>query len=223
MKVFTCGMLKAYIECPSKYNLIYNEKIQIPTDDCYFKIGNEIHSLINYFYKGFDISKMTDLVYSDKYLYLKDLWDNFLNIRPDKLIKSEYSFNAKIGDNYLLTGRIDGLYKTGKSFVITDWKTGTDKLDINNDMQTMVYLYSLYILLKTSKKITKYDDLSIEYYFLKTKTIKKVTLNKDLFQKTEKTIISLLNKILSEKKYLKAFSADCKNCNYKNFCNQAYE
>jgi len=223
VKIFTCGMLKTYIECPSKYNLIYNEKLQIPSENNFSKIGNEIHALINYFYKGFDIKKMTDIVYGDKSLHLTDLWDNFLEIKPDNLIKSEYSFNIKISDNSILTGRIDGLYKTGKSYTIVDWKTGSDKLDVNNDMQTMVYLYSLFVFLKNSEEIENFDNLSIEYYFLKTKKVKKVRLTETLFNKTEKDIISLTNKILAERKFLKASSVNCTRCEFRNFCQQAYE
>lgn len=223
MKIFTCGMLKTYLECPFKYNLIYNENIKIPSENNFSEIGNEIHSLINYFYKGFDIKKMTDLVYSGKRFDLKELWNNFSEIKPKKLLKSEYSFNAKIGDNCMLTGRIDGFYKIGKSYVIVDWKTGSDKLDVDNDMQTMIYLYSVYNLLKNSNRIENYEDLSIEYYFLKTKKIRKVSLTKTLFNKTKKDIISLTNKIITETEYLKASSPACKNCEYKNFCTQTYE
>ena len=221
MKIFTAGMLKTYLECPAKYNLIYNENLQLPSENNFSQTGNEIHSLINYFYKGFDISKMTEMVYNNKTPVLKELWDDFLEIKPEKLLKSEYSFNVKISDNIMLTGRIDGIYKTGKSYIITDWKTGSDNLDTDNDMQTTVYLYSVYKLLKSSPETNNFTDLSIEYYFLKTKKIKKVKLIS--LDKTEKIIISLTNKILAEKQYLKTFSANCSKCEFKNLCSQAYK
>jgi len=220
MKIFTSGMLKTYIECPAKYNLIYNENLQIPTENTFLQTGNEIHSLINYYYKGFDISKMTDIVYNGKSALLKDLWNIFLEMKPPKLLKSEYTFNTKLGVNIILTGRIDGIYRDGKSYVITDWKTGSDNLDIERDMQTVVYLYSLYKLLKLSKKIDKFEDLSIEYYFLKTKKIKKAKYTD--FKEIEKNIISLTNKINAESQFLKASSVNCQKCEFKNFCSQAF-
>ena len=222
MKIFTSGMLKTYLECPAKYNLIYNENIQIPADNSNSEIGNEIHALINYFYKGFDIKKMTDFVYNGNRMILKDLWENFLEIKPEKLLKSEYSFNIKIDDNSILTGRIDGLYKKGKSLIITDWKTGSDKIDTDTNMQTSVYLYSMYVLLKNINEINNFEDLSIEYYFLKTKKIKTVVLTKEFFEKIKKDIDSLIKEINEEKQYLRTIGPHCKNCIYKVFCDKAY-
>ena len=222
MNIFTSGMLKTYLECPSKYNLIYKENIQIPSDNSDSKVGNEIHSLINYFYKGYNIKKMTDFVYNGNNLILKDLWNNFLEIKPKELLKSEYSFNIKINDNSILTGRIDGLYKKGESFIITDWKTGSDKIDTDTNMQTSVYLFSMYLLLKNSGEINDFEDLGIEYYFLKTKKIKKVILTKEFYEKTKKNITSLIKEIKGEKQYLRRIGSSCKNCIYKNFCDKAY-
>ena len=218
MNIYTSGMLKAYIECPAKYNFIYNEQVQIPSDNRYAETGNQIHALINYYYKGYDINSMTEFVDSGKIPILKELWNNFWEIKPENVLESEYVFNIKLSVNTLLTGRVDAIFKNGENITIADWKTGSENINYEKDTQTMVYLYSIYVLLKEFGKIKNFEDLSIIYYFLKTKNKKQIKLTQQYFKQTEKDIILLTNTITDDKQYKKNDTADCKNCRYKNIC-----
>ena len=218
MNIYTSGMLKAYTECPAKYNLIYNDQVQIPSDNSYAEIGNQIHALINYYYKGHDINNMTGFVDSGKVPVLKELWDNFLEIKPENVIESEYVFNIKLSVNTMLTGRVDGIFKSGKNIIIADWKTGSENINYEKDFQTRVYLYSVYVLLKEYGKIQNFEDLSIVYYFLKTKNKKQVKLSRQYFMQTEQDIILLTNIITADNQYKKSDTADCRNCRYQNLC-----
>lgn len=223
MNIYTSGMLKTYTECPAKYNLMYNEHIQIPYDNTNSEIGNKIHALINYYYKGFDISRMTNFKDDENASLLKELWNNFLEIKPKNILKSEYVFNAKLMENTILTGRVDGIFKNGKNIIIADWKTGSENLDIENNAQTEVYLYSIYVLLKEVRVIDKFENLSIIYYFLKNKTQKQIILSAEFFEKTKKNIISLTKRINADNEYLKGNMVNCESCLYKNVCSCSYE
>ena len=220
MNIYTSGMLETYKECPAKYNLIYNENVQIPSDNSYSEIGNQIHALINYYYKGFDIKKMTDFVDRDKDSPLKILWDNFQKIKPNNVLESEYVFNVKITDNTLLTGRIDGIFKDGENIVIADWKTGSENTNYEENAQTMVYLFSVYNLLAETKKINKFENLSMIYYFLKTKNKKQIKLSREYFEKIKNDIIFLTKKINGDNTYNKGDNANCDCCCYKNICSR---
>ena len=66
MIAVTSGMLKTYLECPQKYNLIYNEQVEIPSDTEFSEVGKKIHALINYKFQGFDIRKQLHLLDLEK-------------------------------------------------------------------------------------------------------------------------------------------------------------
>lgn len=138
MIVITAGMLKTIKECPQKFNLIYNEQVEIPSDAELSTVGEEIHALINYKFKGFDIKKQTDALNHPENMLLLELWQNFSALNINNVEKSEFTFNIPFCDKVVLTGRVDALRKNGKSFEILDWKTGSsNNITPETDMQTI--------------------------------------------------------------------------------------
>ena len=117
-------------------------------------LGSQYHALICQYLKGYDISKMK--------LELNNgsAFDNFLKtIKPDKFIKTEYSFLIKDelkGKPYYLTGRYDAVYKDNDGYIIYDWKTLNIPNNAENDLQTIVYLY-------TASKIFNTRNIKMRY------------------------------------------------------------
>ena len=124
MIAVTSGMLKTYLECPQKYNLIYNEQVEIPSDTEFSEVGKKIHALINYKFQGFDIRKQLHLLDLEKNRNLYSLWQNFLSFNIDTVEKSEFTFTVPFSAKIKLTGRVDAIRKVNNGFEILDWKTG---------------------------------------------------------------------------------------------------
>jgi ATP-dependent exoDNAse (exonuclease V) beta subunit len=132
----------------------YIHHLTIYKKDDRANLGSQYHALICQYLRGYDISKMK--------LELKnpDNFDKFLKtLNKNNFIKTEYSFLIKEESNkkpYYLTGRYDAIYKENNSFIIYDWKTLNIPSDIQNDLQTVVYLY-------TASKIFNTEDIKMRY------------------------------------------------------------
>lgn len=224
MITYSAGMLKTFWECPVKYGYIFEEHIDIPSDDKYAVTGKKIHALINYFLKKSDIKKMIKSLENAKNSDLLTLWNNFLSFNTDNVIESEYTFNVLLNEKNKLTGRVDAIAKNGECIEIFDWKTGKPKnINPETDMQTMVYMYSIYKLFKHFKKISFPEQLSMSYYFLKEKTIKKVNFSYEKYIKYERIILDTIEKMQKYHSSEIYPSEKCICCTYKNICKGAYE
>ncbi|MGN0014428.1 MAG: PD-(D/E)XK nuclease family protein [Candidatus Gastranaerophilaceae bacterium] len=224
MITYSAGMLKTFLECPIKYGYIFEEHINIPSDDKYTNTGKKIHSLINYFFKKSDIKKMTNALENDKNTELSTLWNNFLSFKTENVIESEYTFNVLLNEKSKLTGRVDAIAQNGENIEILDWKTGSSK-NINEatDMQTLVYMYSIYKLFKHLNKVSVPEQLSMSYYFLKEKVIKKVNFSSEKYIKYERIILDTIEKMQKFHSYKIYPSEKCTNCSYKIICKGTYE
>ncbi len=214
-ETFTINMLKTFKECPKKYEYVYIQKLRLPEDSKKTLTGNKLHSLINFYLKKQDISKLLPLL-DDKE---KVLWDSFKKLCPDNVIESEYSFNLKFKDIWL-TGRIDAIFKDDNKYLIADWKTsGYIRNDGNEkeQLQTAFYLYSLFNIYKEKGLINNFDELSMKYFVLSSGEVLEVTLTEALCNGYEQEIDRLLAKIQSEKTFLKTEN-DCKYCQYREMC-----
>jgi len=121
-------------------------------------LGQKYHALMCQYLKGYDISKMK------KELKNPIVFDKFLKIiNKDNFIKTEYSFLVKDELNnkpYYLTGRYDAIYKENKNYIIYDWKTLNIPNNAQDDLQTIVYLYTASKVFKTN--LIKMRYVSIE-------------------------------------------------------------
>ena len=222
MIAVTSGMLKTYLECPQKYNLIYNEQVEIPSDTEFSEIGKKIHALINYKFQGFDIRKQLQLLDLEENKNLYSLWQNFLSFNIDTVEKSEFTFTAPFSEKIKLTGRVDAIRKVNNGFEILDWKTGNSKnIDPENDMQTVMYLFSIYKLFKCQGLVDSPSGLSLTYCFLKEKTSTTVQFSTDKYEKFEQILKKETDKILDFSTNFEKTSEKCMRCSFKIVCNQA--
>lgn len=223
MIIVTAGMLKSFSECPQKYNLIYNEQLEIPSNAEFTDIGKDIHALINYKFKGFDIKKLLQSLNTAQNKSFYGLWQNFLSFKIETVLKSEFTFTVPLSDKVKLTGRVDAIRKCGDNYEILDWKTGNSKnIDPENDMQTIIYLYSVCKLLNCQGLVVDCVNLSLTYFFLKEKKSVTVPFSLDKYKKYEKLLFDETDKILkSDLKRSKTSS--CEKCSFKIVCKQAYK
>lgn len=230
---FSANMLKTFKECPQKYILQYIENIQIPQSTKSADTGKNIHALINYYFNNFDTNKITEALSKEE----KNLWLNFLNlnIKKENIYKSEYTFNIKIDKENWLTGRIDAIIKENGKYIIYDWKTGNLPKNPGTDLQTCIYLFSVYKILESKKLVSSIGDLQFIYINLKTSEKIKIDFNKQKYDDFENNILSTIGEIKScigfldaQKNKLKLKTNksgknqpqndQCEKCKYKTIC-----
>lgn len=221
---FSSNMLKIYEECPQKYKLMYEDEIKLPQDNSFAEEGKNIHTLINYYFKGFDTSKLTKTLEGKE----KILWQNFLNLKiaQNNIFKSEYPFNVKINGNYWLTGRIDAIkndsMNPSSKYTILDWKTGNIPKNPKNDLQTYVYLYSLYNILSHKKLIKNYEDLTFTYINLKDNSQYTTNLDEKKYLESERKIIKIISNIKTKAFKNNTDDTKCYKCSHQILCKQLY-
>lgn len=230
---FSSNMLKTFQECPQQYFLQYIENIQIPQSTKAAEKGKTIHALINYYFNNFNTSKIAEAMNSEE----KILWQNFLNlnIKKEDIYKSEYTFNIKIDTTDWITGRIDAIIKEKDQYIIYDWKTGNLPKNPETDLQTCIYLFSVYKIFESRKLISKTEDISFIYINLKTNETIKISIDKEKINCIKDTILSTIGEIKSfitirnssNGKYdlikneileKKQQNNKCKKCKYKTIC-----
>ena len=223
MKIYTAGMLKTFSQCPEKYNLIYNEHLEAPSDDNSAVIGKKIHSLIYFFLKGENVNKMILSLDNPQNENLKTLWKNFLSFGIRNVSECELTFNVILNENILMTGRADALREKKDTIEILDWKTGSsDNINPEREYQTIVYLYCVYKLLFLQHRIYNPENLSMTYYFLKNKTYKTVKFSKEKYKIYEIYLNELTEKIMLYQYNTSNFSDKCVNCSFKIICQNTY-
>ncbi|MBR2069751.1 MAG: PD-(D/E)XK nuclease family protein [Candidatus Gastranaerophilales bacterium] len=158
---FSANSLKVLDKSLDEFINKYEYHLSIFKKDKRAVLGSKYHSLICQYLKGYDITKMK-LELSDS-----NVFDKFLkSINRDNFIKTEYPFLIKCELNnipYYLTGRYDAIYHD-KGFIIYDWKTLNIPQDVENDLQTIVYLYTLSLIFKTQDIKMRYISIEKSEY-----------------------------------------------------------
>ncbi len=214
---FSANMLKTFDDCPIKYDFLYNKKIYLPQKNNNAKIGENVHTLINYYLKKMDTSKFEQNLSKEEEI----LWKNFKNneILQYDLLKSEYTFNVKLCE-YWLTGRVDAMFNDSENYYIVDWKTGNEKHSLT-DYQTCVYFYSIYEILKTKKLVTNEAQLHFKYIYLKHNSNTTFSYNSTTKNDQQQTLNSLINSLITydfKNKQLLKLHSKCYTCNYFSIC-----
>ncbi len=186
-------MLKTFQDCPKKYYLEYEKKIQIPQDISFSQTGKNLHSIINYYLKGFNTDKLSSALTKEE----QALWENFLslNITKDVTLESEYTFNIKTIQGFWLTGRIDAITKENEIYTIYDWKTGKTPSNPKEDLQTLIYLFALDKILKSKEGEEKSKILRFVYINLKKAESTDIFIQNELFDNIEGTISDIIKEI----------------------------
>lgn len=215
---FSANMIKIFDECPQKYYLIYEDGVSLPQDKTPAKEGENIHALISYYLRGYNIDKLVNALNKNE----KALWQNFLelNIAKKNVEACEETFNYNFDGSNWLTGRIDAIIKEENTFSIYDWKTGKIPLNPKEAPQTIIYLFSVFAKFKQQNKINNYTDLKMVYLNLKTLEKTEVKLDERYHSYINDYICNKIAKINNEAEILPAKSSEntCQKCPLKTFC-----
>ena len=91
--IISPAMMKIFEECQQKYLYIYVDKISLPQNKYFYEKGKNIHALANYFIKGYDVSKMENILTKEE----KQIWDYLKKVKyfNYEFVKSEYQLTSK--------------------------------------------------------------------------------------------------------------------------------
>lgn len=172
---FSANSLKILDKSLDEFIKKYIYHLSIYKKDERASLGSKYHALICQYLKGYDISKMKTELDNPR------IFEEFLKtINSDNFIKTEYSFLIKDELNnkpYYLTGRYDAIYKDDNNYIIYDWKTLNIPKEVENDLQTIVYLY-------TASKIFNTKNLKMRYVSIEKNEYKDVIYkNNNIYKK----------------------------------------
>ncbi|MCX6819620.1 MAG: PD-(D/E)XK nuclease family protein [Candidatus Aenigmarchaeota archaeon] len=141
------------------------------------------------------------------------IWNNYKNVMYIDHEKNDM-FSV---DNINLRVKCDFLAKNNETFVVTDWKTGSEGFDDINESIQM----SAYILWVHSKYKAPLDKIIGEVVYLK-------SCNSEIVKKSEKELKEFKEFILrssqemlevnSEKDFPASPNRNCKGCNFATIC-----
>jgi len=144
----TLEQLKSWTRCPRQFELKTVRELRWPTDTRHFKLGQEVHKLLDHQARGLDVRVLL-LAASPE---VRQCWEQLQQhpISQWPVVGSEWPFyfSQKIlGQPVWFTGRMDRISQApdGRLWVI-DWKTGTAiPKDTENDWQTKLYALALHL------------------------------------------------------------------------------
>lgn len=236
---FSWSSFDSYNKCPLQF---YHRYIleQIPPSNISAFYGSALHALLDDIYKNEnfyskavyakwdrilqkewktewkkDQYKNITLkqVESIKFLGFKHIKNFFIIAEKENLLRpveySEKKLNANY-KNHKITAKLDIIIKINGELVIIDWKTGKPKKE---DLIQLV-LYAAIFSKMEQKEIKK-----VAICYLNEGKIYYKDITPELKEKVSKYILSIYNRIISDKSFLPTPHEYCKNCNlYKTIC-----
>lgn len=209
-------------KCRKQYYYKYVKKLILPEQESNYKLGREVHALINYYLKGFNIEHL--LKHADEDVI--KLWNTIKdhNLLKNKIIATEWSFNSRIKDsNYWLNGRIDAVFydKAKNNCILVDWKTGQNiPENPEYNYQCMIYLYSFFKGHKDFGLNLNQNEMIFQFVKISDSIdIISIPYSGEKQEEYEKIFLEKIMEIESEKEFDKINPCKTKFCQYKRFCN----
>lgn len=167
LKTFSANSLKILDKDPVEFRLKYEEGLFLTQDPPSAKAGQNLHSFLCYYLKGFNLEKIENALAADDKDFLEKIKTysaiSYLKAAQEKHIEQPFLIKCTPpapGTGFYLTGRFDAvLNPQGQTVKIYDWKTQNLPKNPECDIQTIVYLYS-------ASKLYKTENVSITYVAL---------------------------------------------------------
>lgn len=137
---------KSWSRCKRQFYYKHVKKMQWPADIQHFRLGRDVHKLLDYQARGLDCTLLLEKAPMD----VRISWQKLMNHPTVHLpvLANEWAFHTPMpctdGATDWLTGRIDRVARREDDILVIDWKTGTGvPRNPDVDWQTRLYLYAL--------------------------------------------------------------------------------
>jgi hypothetical protein len=137
---------KSWKNCRRQFYYKHVKGLQWPTDIQHFRLGRDVHKLLDYQARGLDCAVLAEGMSDDVRRSWEKLSEHPIVHLP--VLANEWAFHVPVhlpnGRTEWLTGRLDRVSREGDRLLLIDWKTGTGiPRQPDADWQTMLYLYAL--------------------------------------------------------------------------------
>jgi hypothetical protein len=228
---------KSWSRCKRQFYYKHVKKMQWPADIQHFRLGRDVHKLLDYQARGLDCALMLENAPMD----VRVSWQKLMNhpVVHLPVIANEWAFHVPMpcadGNTDWLTGWIDRVTRRGDEILVIDWKTGTGvPRNPEVDWQTRLYLYAL-VEVAQSKSA---EDLGlrihgplqpeqVKFLYVEVKAdnhtaIREVVLdyNASKHEATRQTLQSIVSQMATEEDYDLPDNNQCpdKFCSYRTIC-----
>lgn len=146
MTQISSDAFKRWQKCRKRFYYQYVRGLQWPSDQSNFKLGRDVHKLLDYQARGLDCALLLAHAPENVRVSFEKLLAHPLTQLP--VVANEWAFHVPVslptGRTQWLTGRIDRIVRDGQLVRIIDWKTGTGvPKQPAEDWQTMLYTYAV--------------------------------------------------------------------------------
>ncbi|MCA9841519.1 MAG: PD-(D/E)XK nuclease family protein [Vampirovibrionales bacterium] len=152
LDAYSVNHLKTWRQCPKKFELALERRLNWPSDPKNFRLGKGVHQLLDYRASGLAIEAIVAASDADIALGYQRLAESPWG--QANVVASEWGFSLCLPDedgshSRWIYGRVDRIVRhptDPKQVVILDWKTGTRiPQQIETDWQTRIYLLAVYL------------------------------------------------------------------------------
>lgn len=228
---FTQNSLNTFKSCPFKFKKKYIDNIKWQGEDSpltleHAEFGSDFHKLAQRYF-------MDIPVYEESFKDNSKLYTAFSNLKEYFPKNSEFKYYPEYSIRYSnevirLEANIDLIIDKGDSIEIWDWKTNakTNGEKYATSLQTSIYMF---VLKKCVKSIFGRDINNIRMIYFspeRREEIVSIIYSDEKFKKDEKNVTELIEKVYNfdwERFDSKAYSKQCKYCEFNVFCSRKKE
>lgn len=190
MDTFSANSLKILQISKTEFERKFIDKIELIEENKDAILGNKFHSLICYYLKNYNIQKFENsLLENEKEIFEKIKTSKIMTMAKnadEKFIEQPFFTKETINNKpFYLTGRFDAVLKINDKYIILDWKTKNLPKDVNEDIQTIVYLHC-------ASKLFKTNNVEMIYYSLTNGEEKTAQFN-DNIEKIKEIVSKIYN------------------------------
>ena len=221
LKLISPDQLKNWSRCKRKYYYQTILKLNWPSDQRNFKLGQDVHKLMDYLSSDLDCTLLQPAATPD----VRRCWEALTThaIANLPIVASEWAFTVPMGEAWLV-GRIDRIARDGDQILIIDWKTGTaTPKNPEADWQTRVYSYAVTeCYAELGLQPVSPEQLRFVYVEVKPQTgqIREVTVpySREKHEATrallEETVVAMAN----ETEFVLPNTCPDRYCGYRSIC-----
>lgn len=228
---------KSWSRCKRQFFYKHVKRLQWPSDIQHFRLGRDVHKLLDYQARGLDCDLLLSNAMRDVQLSWQKLMAHPIAHLP--VLANEWAFHVPLeltsGKTEWATGRIDRVARDGDRILVIDWKTGTGvPRNPETDWQTRLYLYALVEVAKSPSA----NDLGlhisgplqpeqVQFMYVEVKAdehtpVREVSLpyGKVQHEATHQVLQTILSQMAVEEEYALPDNGNCPDryCSYRSIC-----